>query len=703
MITFKPKRKRRAPSVDNTQDARSSKRPTNSASKTTTASLDPTNTSADHQNPIEQNTSTFSKNDGIRRSTRQRKPTSHGQLKRSLSRSPSPSPSPKMKKTKAQNPAQQPKASSSTPQQPAPKPASNNTSASKSMTCQAVETRFVARELINHIYTLKDINSTFPPITCPAKDEFYLLFSSSHTFPSQANDDAVWKSVSEAWDSILGPENFGLKMRSGHVAVDSLLGWVSRIRSHDRWMPADDRQFLRNLAFFRDQLCDSKVPVPPVPQTSSHSQQPTSTAPAALPPPVSQPSFTSQEPTSVAPDAPPLSDDPHALHPEGNCRPLPAAFAKALSQIEEFASEGSSIPVGTKEDKFYQEFCSFTLPHLDHADELWENIDGPLNSVIGRDKVKEHLRRGMYGADGLLRSWITSARFYQAWTSAVDGVFLPKLEGIVELFRLSHAPMTAPTPPPPSTQSPMQTPTMGLQARYTQRSIGLESNDEQPQPTTIATPNSNKSSAPSSPALLQMAQILKETSKSSSADNQQPQASSSTLSSIGPLTIMEITPSLSAAVDQPQPSSLNVPPSQPQPSSSKYPSSMDEDKSDIEDGPTGTPLPVSCHVYDPRFASGRPTIWQSPTPALELSCESSRVSRLNLHDCQQLYNQVGKLLYLRLSAPMAIKYDPLEQVCTTPPLVSTRMGMGAWIEQEPSKLVLPIFFLAGLQWLTIDF
>lgn len=550
----------------------------------------------------------------------------------------------------------------------------------------------MADTYIDNITELKHVKSTFPPLTTDlGNNPFFIFFTTHPKFPDpQDGDEAVWDVVSNTWNSILGPEHAANNMRSGPLAVNTMLGWVSQLRSSDRWSVPNDHNFLGKLREFRDLLHKSTTSLPAAPAEETQNQHPAA--------PLDQ----VDNPLSDLTIAP--TNDPNAQHPKGIRRTLPAAYLVALAQIEDMGTQDSTIAVGTPNDKFYATFSKFTLPHLDNIDELWENLDGPLNAVIGRDVLQVNLRRGKHGADGLMRSWITSARAYAAWTSAVDGLFLPKLEGVVKCFKstLACPKLCTPSPtqeylashaPPPAQQSPTRNLT-----KHHQHQAPSSNTSCSPSPTSNVVASS-RASSPAQATREASPPALSAPNKPSTDTTQALQASMNTVQASKPLTTLKasmetiLTDTRQVAqpsTDTTQASSAHPPSAQtstPTISNSNVvaaPGGNDTD--DDDDSPTGVPLPVNDDVNDPRFKIGRVTIWKSPTPALDIRCQSALAKRLNHHDCQIIYNEIGKLLYLRLSAPTAMLYDPAERVPSSPPIVQKKIPLTRWIESSKPSL-----------------
>ena len=125
----------------------------------------------------------------------------------------------------------------------------------------------------------------------------------------------------------------------------------------------------------------------------------------------------------------------HARYDEHH---LPTRLEDIVFEIESVNCNPSKIPLGTKEDKFYQIFGQqFTPPVLEEMDKgLWPVIDAALNGVIGSDVCLQNLRHGKYGAHGLLRPWLKDARKWAVWNSDIDQLIEPKLERVLSFLKI---------------------------------------------------------------------------------------------------------------------------------------------------------------------------------------------------------------------------------------------------------------------------
>lgn len=359
------------------------------------------------------------------------------------------------------------------------------------------------------------------------------------------------------------------------------------------------------------------------------------------------------------------------VEPQDRISSLPAFLEEILNFIKEIASYNSKISTGAPDDLFSQTFSKpFTPPNNDDMEDgFWDFLDQELNLVIGIDVCHQHIRRGRFGADGLLQSWIEDRRQFNLWDSQINWLILPKLERVHKILQISLClPQLGPNRSQ-LIQNKKSSSQKFLKAQYLPADSSLAKSSHQP-----PVPVPSRASSP--PAILHTVAQLDNTSVSSRLNH----PSHGKAPSIVPLHIPD--PKILANVTVENSFSGNC---------------SENDTPDLY-GSMGTSIKVSRHVFrgkkmfenEERSAGNQDsiTIWKGsilPPVNIQLIPTSLCKNKLENGDCKVLLLGCLRILAKREKASQGINYDSKERLPDgTSFSPKSRLGLRKWLAQKPS-------------------
>jgi hypothetical protein len=292
-------------------------------------------------------------------------------------------------------------------------------------------------------------------------DPFYALFSRSFRYPSGPLQYPRSYYVTLTFDEFLPYNRLPELLPDGFEPYVMLSAWVAGLRGKPDWTTADTGVILPRLEAILNILKAHPR------RSSAH---PSHGGKSLRMPPPQPPLSRSPSPTSSqVDDTAQLKDitgdqpDPDDRRPSPTPEPemstlLPPDAEKAVSRIERLGEKQSSIPQGLPTESICNYFRGqFSFDNDDRDDVLYA-LNSSLDAVIGADTLKEHLRLGPFGLDGLLRGWYARSRKFFGWYPYLDEIIVAKLHGIAKFIedRVINPPANSPlsTPLPNQTLEP---------------------------------------------------------------------------------------------------------------------------------------------------------------------------------------------------------------------------------------------------------